>query len=801
MVSMKQSALVLQEWATELKTLSSEIEGLISTSESAQKQVLAARAAANKELQICAQSLKNARSNLDTIEDSIFRAEESRTRATSDISDLKDKIETKRRKSNITDPPVDTVEQEGNVVQRLLGLSVQSPQEVLAEAEKKAEKADLKLSDEREERKGLLKECLDCSERLETQIGAYAVQMAGTVSGFVASHASAMSKLRRCLCQLVDSTGNTVSVIRQLEEKMLRELGKIDPLKDMDRFASKDPVSRTLPLIQVPISFKSQQQQLLQRASSSVTPDDDEPEVPTVLQSKCEPESTLTKEFKLPAGQEVIASFSCAYLPGKVPQQGYLTLTSRFMCFRTLPIYEPMFGSCNIVVKLSDINKVTKARGAWGLVANSLRVQLYPLNEGSSPLTLEFTSLFYRDKCHDQLMQLSTINKSMICPPDVTNSWSTLDPRLGDNYKGNNLVVEGNSKKSRSTFLKLGHSTADLEKLSNELEQGHPVFEQSCPSCSEPFNPLKPCDCWVPACEVPVLHKSYTAISESFWQSTTEGTLGSLFLGIKQSEITLDDTNSIQHRQFDIAKELCEQTGDYEPEFPEFKYASDGEKDFTKFERTGYTGFQTTYDDCESENDPMLYRVVSFAHPIPNTLLGKQIAKTTQLQTVRGVRAEEGQIGAKSVIVVNNDTALCGFPYSDSFIVRTRNILTPLKHSTGGNKGWCRLQVYVRIIWLKSVSVPFLKGKIEKENIATGKTTMEGWIRIARVHVIHSPVVEIPAAEPKQEDLIVAFENSSDLMDLEFYIQAWRQSTPPQKLQEFMLFIVIVLQLFTIFFK
>jgi len=90
------------------------------------------------------------------------------------------------------------------------------------------------------------------------------------------------------------------------------------------------------------------------------------------------------------------------------------------------------------------------------------------------------------------------------------------------------------------------------------------------------------------------------------------------------------------------------------------------------------------------------------------------------------------------------DTSLSGFPYSDSFIVRNRYVLTRMAHkgrvgnsnndsnsSSNRNEGdsngsqgqgdeggisgitsgeaWCRLEASCRIVWLKNVSVPFLK--------------------------------------------------------------------------------------------
>eukprot|EP00516_Mucochytrium_quahogii_P008006 CAMPEP_0203746978 /NCGR_PEP_ID=MMETSP0098-20131031/2242_1 /ASSEMBLY_ACC=CAM_ASM_000208 /TAXON_ID=96639 /ORGANISM=" , Strain NY0313808BC1" /LENGTH=1167 /DNA_ID=CAMNT_0050635237 /DNA_START=364 /DNA_END=3864 /DNA_ORIENTATION=- len=790
MVTMKQSSMVLADLGEKLDKVGVKFASLKDVTKAAKKQVQAARGAAHKELQLVAHSLKESRAKLEQCSAEISKSEDAVSKASLEVQDVKSKFEEPSTEDGNTDgaaaegtndgggaeeqdaKPVESSSSNKSppdVVRRLFGLSVKSTNQQLTSAEDKLAKAELKLAKLKQNRESLRTDFQTYSERVEAQIKAYAVQIAGTISGFVSTHAARLNEMKSLLESLVAEVANSNATIQQLQNKMARELSKIDPVIDIQLFVDSCDKQK----VQDSAGVIIQKVCTVQETDHIVAENDEESDEEGVNAVHEKPEKTVTGDakteaadllnFKLPPGEVIVDSFSCAYLPGKVPQQGRVFVTERFLCFNTLAIYEPMFGSCKVVVRLCDVASVTKAASAWGLVANSLVVKLHPPTN-VSPFSskrgvkeLFFTSLFYRNKCYDMISRLAQAQegKGEASPKEP---WVQLDPRLPDSYTGNNLVItleDGGSnagsiketppkttkKKKNSGFLRLGLSTSDLEKLSEELnDKDRKVAEAEkkigeaatpedgssdetrdigpCKNCSKPQDPYQPCNCWTG--KKMDLRSGHTLLASTYWKGSLEENVKMLWLG-GSPELGCNGLD------LDFDQALGNKMGDIDQLFPQFSQTPLCKLDYSP--RDGYPKLPDISEGDDSTDDAVFSRVVSFGHPISNAYFGKQVAHSSQVQAVRGCTLKDGDIVARGDIVCKNaDTALSGFPYSDSFVVRTRCVLVKLKHPNPHvGEAWCRLDVSCKIFWLKSVSVPFLRGKIEKENIQTGKNNQQHW--------------------------------------------------------------------------
>ena len=187
-------------------------------------------------------------------------------------------------------------------------------------------------------------------------------------------------------------------------------------------------------------------------------------------------------------------------MPQKIPLQGRLYITPRFLCFAPLPIASSI-GATKIVVPFSDIAEIKKgeyklikriasvirceARSAWGLMANSLVLTLVDGHR------VFFTSFFNRDKCYKRIVELSK-DKENLARQDRTSSepialsnglapknavsdstndseeqqqedepWRCFDPRK-QNSKSGELGASG--------FLQLSGSSTQLADIDNDLD-------------------------------------------------------------------------------------------------------------------------------------------------------------------------------------------------------------------------------------------------------------------------------------------------------------------------------------------
>lgn len=950
MVIMKQSSMVVADFAAKLNAVADTFGAVGHAYESSRKQVLAARSAAHKELQLVAHSLKEARARVDHCDENIGRIGGSRERALSEVSDLRAKIRNTlndnderagaatpdqqlasngetpisaeggaatsdvegatdtsgihtgadNNEANAQVPVIDddtsSVASGGtagssaaggskSVVKRLFRLSGPTQSEALAEAEDKYDKMSHRLSILQEQRATLQDEVEECSDRLEAQIKAFAVQIAGTVSGFVSIHQTKTKDMKHGLEKLVLDAGNYTATIQQLDRKMMQELKKMDPVKDIDRFTTQAPPQPSEALIQGPFESvtKNADGEDDNEDEDASTDEDEEgeklgaPNPRAAFQKKklkLTESEMLTEEYGLPPNETIVASYSCAYLPGKVPQQGRLILTKQFLCFSTLAIYEPVFGSCKLVVHLANVTKVIKAATAWGLVANTLVVRLQPRSAGQSPPELTFTSLFHRDKCHDRLVQLAGVNRDLV--EKGTNKkfedgapWHELDPRLGEGYKGNKLVIgtgvgaeqegtvgaaDGSSgtssagtsspdtrKTRNSGFLRLGLSTQEVQEMVEAKERsggdvsssdgsskesgGSGAFSQPCVQCLRPPS-SEPCPCW--KVDVPKSLTDHKELSTSFWRGSIETVAAVLFLGRQKLDLTLPV-------DCDIGREFGETSGDYEQDFESFRFTANADTDVQAYHRDEYPDASYLNEDDETPTKPSIIRVSSFAHPVGSSPWGKQVARSTQVQRVVGVIPKDDtdevfivpETAMPRQVVLNCDTSLAGFPFSDSFMVRTRYVLTEMTNTrkTHPDESWCRLDVTCRVKWLKAVSVPFLKGKIEKENIATGKRNMVAWIELAKTKMPTEPaslgaaargatsvVSPSKGAETSESASSGAVSSESaeslktslqeflgELLEPAFYSKAWQEANPPQRLQLLLLLTIVFLQLFIVF--
>ncbi|GBG34938.1 TBC1 domain family member 9B [Hondaea fermentalgiana] len=996
MVIMKQSSMVLADFATKLGATADGFAAVTAAYESGSKQLLAARTAAHKELQLVATSLKDARARVEQCDESISRSSQARERALSDVADARKKLRSRSdvseadlaEASNATedgtaqsaenaeaDVPLSssaapdasspshpaagfpapaapaagedaastetashpdeevmstasglsTTQTSSNgatassnsgggksVVKRLFGLSTPSRATVLADAEDRAEKLNKRIASLGDQRVKLQADVDEASQRLEAQIKAYAVQIAGTVSGFVSIHQMRLRDLKAGLEKLVRSASDFTVTIQQLGKKMMQELKKMEPVTDIERFAAMPHAQPDNPTVFGPFhSAKSQPDHESHgkekddednddddnnnnnaHGTNDDDDDDDDDEdgdsasddgkdeaaldaVPTLNRRnggfakrklKLTESEMLTEEFGLPANEVVVASYSCAYLPGKVPQQGRLILTKQFLCFSTLAIYEPVFGSCKLVVHLAHVVKVIKAATAWGLVANSLVVRLQPRAEGKAQTELTFTSLFNRDKCYGRIVQLSGVNRDLVEKGTKVHSenapWHELDPRLGESYKGNKLVIgpgdgvtettastgssgtsagEPTKRPRNSGFLRLGLSTSEVQEMIEAKEkraektsqdgsaalvptgtaaEADGPFAKPCVQCLRPPG-SEPCPCW--KVDAPKLSADHKELSKSFWTGSLEEVAARLWLGRERLDLSLP-------AKYDLAHDLGESLGDYDQEFPAFEHNKDASTAISQFSRELYPSASLLDENDESPSDEALLRIVSFAHPVGNSPWGKQVARSAQVQRLLGLVAtdqnqasEEGtktfraQPGGR--LILNCDTSLSGFPFSDTFMVRTRYVLSEMSNDrkTHPDEAWCRLDVSCRIKWLKAVAVPFLKSKIEKENVATGKRNMAAWIDLARqqqtsnmptsarvANAQEAVTTAVSSVEEAQGGFLKAFvaglsaavdEVSEDLLCTSFYVSAWREASPPQRLQIALLAVLLLVQL------
>jgi len=827
LLRMRQSALVLADLGGKLLFCVGEASKCTRAEEGNRKQILAARSAAHKELQLVAQNLKDSKLKLEQCDESIQKAGHQRERALSEAGEIKSKIEKQKRKRGESRSDDDALEESGDdnsitgaksssknsesVVKRLFRMKGTSLTQNLAEAEERAFKSEEKLITLQTDRAVLQNSVHDASDRLEAQIKAFAVQIAGTLSAFVSSHQSSIKSLKEALELAAQSCEDFGKTMFQMSSKMMKELHHIGLKKDIETFlgeqdsedidTSEDILLKGFPSMQARKTMQKgekvkedsdmescasggnevyRNQEFERMFNDDGKSDPSSPRLspfPKKHRLKLTESETLMEEFGLPAGEAIVASFSCAYLPGKVPQQGRLVLTKAFLCFSTLAVYEPMFGGCKVVVRLADVAKVSKAATAWGLVANALVVRLEPLTAIHDSSELVFTSFFYRDRCYDRIVQLSAVNREIRSNEEivkkslpgknvtdvgdgdededkgkeaaragVSEAWKELDPRSGERYKGNKLILLAPSqqqlqsefaginrlkRKKGAGFFRVRMSTENQsEDGVDMLPEGADSSQRICPTCEAKIS-SKPCSCWKPGM-ASTMPRDHSELHESFWGGNLDECASKLWLGAPSLA-------RFRQREFDLSKDLGASNGDFDQKFGEFNMSSNLQKDLDSIEKpsTDHPEPTALFEGDEKQNDPVLHRVVSFSHPLGQTPWGKQTARSTQVQRVFGLLDVSNDSlslspDAKQVVMVS-DTALAGFPYADHFIVRTRFELTEMaSHEAAQETSWCRLKVSCKLHWLKSVSVPFLKGKIEKENIATGKKNMAKWAQLAK---------------------------------------------------------------------
>lgn len=524
----------------------------------------------------------------------------------------------------------------------------------------------------------------------------------------------------------------------------------------------------------------------------------------------------------------MVASFSCAYLPGKVPMQGRLVLTHDFLCFTTLAITN-VFGHSKIVVELAHVELVTKAATAWGLVANSLVVRLKPLPPAKREMELFFTSFFHRDKCYQRITELVAQAKEIEKNKISSGSWVTLDPRLESAYTGESSVETTEDlkhKKRNSGFLQFEDAALELlegegggkrEGLgggddNDQVEKGEDskTKNSSCGKCGKD-NATRPCNCYHDPPDqadkgVRVPRENHTLLGSSYWKGGLRKNVPILFLGVDPEE-PLASNNG----EKDLAQMLGAHLGDEDGHWTAFAKTDSPACCWESYQpRPKFAPPKPIHEHHQSENDSVLSRIVSFSKPLGNTMLGKQVANTTQLQRIWGCKVNEDGSARFDAdtrrVELHNDTSLAGFPYSDCFVVRTSWIMTELRTPEDAEPRWCRLDCSVRIVWLKSVRVPMLKGTIEKENVQTGKKNLSAWMTLAHKRLPDQATASATsaAAQPSQNEEIGEGEgrpDSSFSAPLAFFTSAWDGASETQRLQIVLLCTIILLQVWTVLFK